>query len=80
MTDPRPPWRFERLRSESVRLSGIPLIAVLGGLGWQRVNDTLGPVIRDCDGRVFTVSNIDEMLTVATFPALADTDTTDHHD
>jgi hypothetical protein len=62
--------RFERLRDESLRLGGIPLIAVLGGLGWTRVNDTLGPVIRDCDGRVFSVSNIDEMLTVAPFPSL----------
>jgi len=62
--------RFERLRDESVRLGGVPLIAVLGGLGWTRVNDTLGPVVRDCDGRVFSVSNLDEMLTVAPFPAL----------
>lgn len=45
--------RFERLRSESVRLGGVPLFAVLSGLGWTRVNDTLGPVVRDCDGRVF---------------------------
>jgi hypothetical protein len=62
--------RFERLRDESMRLGGIPLIAVLGGLGWTRVNDTLGPVIRDCDGRVFSVSNIDEMLTVTPFSSL----------
>jgi hypothetical protein len=62
--------RFERLHDESVRLGGIPLIAVLGGLGWTRVNDTLGPVIRDCDGRVFSVANLDEMLTVAPFPWL----------
>lgn len=62
--------RFERLRAESVRLGGIPLIAVLGGLGWTRVNDTLGPVIRDCDGRVFSVSNLSEMLTVSPFPML----------
>lgn len=62
--------RFERLRDESVRLGGVPLIAVLGGLGWTRVNDTLGPVIRDCDGRVFSVSNLPEMLTVSPFPAL----------
>jgi hypothetical protein len=41
-----------------------PLIAVLGGLGWVRVSDTLGPVVRDCDGRVFSVSDLDEMLTV----------------
>jgi len=62
--------RFERLREESRRLGGIPLIAVLGGLGWTRVNDTLGPVVRDCDGRVFSVSNLSEMLTVAPFPYL----------
>jgi hypothetical protein len=62
--------RFERLHEESVRLGGIPLLAVLGGLGWMRVNDTLGPVVRDCDGRVFSVSNLDELLTVAPFPTL----------
>jgi hypothetical protein len=67
--------RFERLRDESVRLGGVPLIAVLGGLGWTRVNDTLGPVVRDCDGRVFSVSNLDEMLTVAPFPALRQVNT-----
>ncbi|HEV2450689.1 MAG TPA: hypothetical protein VGS62_02025 [Streptosporangiaceae bacterium] len=64
--------RFERLREESVRLGGIPLVAVLGGLGWLRVNDTLGPVVRDCDGRVFSVSNLAEMLSVAPFSTLAD--------
>lgn len=63
--------RFERLRDESVRLGGIPLVAVLGGLGWTRVNDTLGPVVRDCDGRVFSVSNLEEMMTVAPFTSLS---------
>lgn len=62
--------RFERLHDESVRLGGIPLVAVLGGLGWTRVNDTLGPVVRDCDGRVFSTSNLSEMLTVSPFPML----------
>jgi hypothetical protein len=62
--------RFERLRDEVIRLGGVPLIAVLGGLGWTRVNDTLGPVVRDCDGRVFSVSNLPEMLTVSPFPML----------
>jgi hypothetical protein len=62
--------RFERLRDESVRLGGVPLVAVLGGLGWMRVNDTLGPVIRDCDGRVFSVSNLSDMLSVSPFPML----------
>lgn len=62
--------RFERLRDESVRLGGIPLAAVLGGIGWARVNDTLGPVVRDTDGRVFTLANLPELLTVAPFPSL----------
>lgn len=62
--------RFVALREESIRLGGVPLLAVLGGLGWLRVNDTLGPVVRDCDGRVFSVSNIAEMLAVAPFPTL----------
>lgn len=50
--------------------AGLPLLAVLGGIGWARVNDTLGPVIRDTDGRVFTLANLPEMLTVAPFPTL----------
>jgi hypothetical protein len=62
--------RFERLRAESIRLGGTPLIAVLGGLGWTRVNDTLGPVVRDCDGRVYSVANVEEMMVVAPFPSL----------
>lgn len=63
--------RFERLRAESVRLGGVPLLAVLAGLGWGRVNDTLGPVVRDTDGRVFTLATLPDMMNVAPFPALA---------
>lgn len=62
--------RFKTLKAESVRLGGIPLIAVLGGIGWARVNDTLGPVVRDTDGRVFTLSTLNEMLGITPFPAL----------
>lgn len=62
--------RFERLRGESVRLGGIPLFAVLSGMGWTRVNDTLGHVVRDTEGRVFTLATLGQMLTVAPFPAL----------
>lgn len=62
--------RFNRLRTESMRLGGIPLIAVLGGIGWARINDALGPVVRDTDGRVFTLSTLDAMLEVAPFPSL----------
>ena len=65
--------RFERLRDESIRLGGIPLLAVLGGIGWARVNDTLGPVVRDTDGRVFTLATLPEMLEVAPFPNLVGT-------
>lgn len=35
-----------------------------------RVNDTLGPVVQDCDGRVFSVSNLAQMLTIAPFISL----------
>lgn len=62
--------RFKGLREESVRLGGVPLLAVLGGIGWARVNDTLGPVLRDTDGRVFTLATLPEMITVAPFPSL----------
>lgn len=62
--------RFTRLRAESVRLGGVPLIAVLGGIGWARINDALGPVVRDTDGRVFTLSTLNSMLEVAPFPGL----------
>jgi len=62
--------RFAKLRGESNRLGGIPLIAVLGGIGWARVNDALGPVVRDTDGRVFTLSTLSAMLEVSPFPSL----------
>jgi hypothetical protein len=63
--------RFERLRDESMRLGGIPLIAVLVGLGWLKVSDTLGPVVRDCDSRVISLSNLNEMLSVSPFSIIA---------
>lgn len=62
--------RFASLRRESNRLGGIPVIAVLGGIGWTRVNDALGPVVRDTDGRVFTLSTISAMIEVTPFPSL----------
>ncbi len=65
--------RFERLRAESLRLGGVPLLAVLAGLGWTRVNDTLGPVVRDTDGRVFTLATLPDMLDVNPFPSLVGT-------
>jgi hypothetical protein len=62
--------RFERLRAESVRLNGTPLFAVLGGIGWARVNDALAPVLRDTEGRVFTLSTLQTILDVSPFPSL----------
>jgi len=56
--------RFRGLRTEASRLGGIPVLAVLEGLGWRRLNDALGPVIRECDGRVFSLGNLDELLEV----------------
>jgi hypothetical protein len=47
-----------------MRLGGIPVVAVVDGLGWERLNDALGPVVRDCDGRVFTLRTLPEMVEV----------------
>jgi hypothetical protein len=65
--------RFRTLREESIRLGGIPLFAVLSGLGWTRLNDALGPVVRDTEGRVFTLSTLHSVLEVAPFPSLVGT-------
>lgn len=62
--------RFGVLRKEATRLGGIPVFAVLDGLGWERVSDALGPVVRDCDGRVFTLKTLPEMLEVTPLPGL----------
>lgn len=43
---------------------------VEAGLGWRRTQDALGPVVRDTDGRVFTVQTLPEMMTVEPFPGL----------
>lgn len=65
--------RFERLRTEGQRLGGVPVCAVLGGTGWTRVNDTLGPIVRDTEGRVFTLATLEAMLTVTPFKDLVET-------
>lgn len=65
--------RFHALRAEAARLGGIPLFGVLAGLGWTRTADALSPVVRDTDGRVFTIPTLLEMLTVQPFPAMRGT-------
>lgn len=62
--------RYASLRTEANRLGGTPLFAVLAGLGWRRTSDALGPVVRDTDGRVFTIPTLTEMLRVQPFPGL----------
>jgi hypothetical protein len=62
--------RFSALRSEAGRLGGVPLFAVLAGLGWRRTKDALGPVVRDTDGRVFTQPTLADMLGVQPFPGI----------
>lgn len=62
--------RFRSLRAEAMRLGGIPLFAVLSGLGWRRGRDALGPVVRDTDGQVFTLSTLPDLVTVDPFPEL----------
>lgn len=47
-----------------------PLFAVLAGVGWRRTQDALGPVIRDTDGRAFTITTLAEMIDVEPFPGL----------
>ena len=62
--------RFRALRTEAQRLGGVPLFAVLAGIGWRRTKDALGPVVRDTDGRTFTVATLAEMVTTEPLPDL----------
>lgn len=62
--------RFRTLQRECVRLGGVALFAVLGGIGWARVNDALAPVIAATEGRVVTPATLDHLLEVNPFPAL----------
>jgi hypothetical protein len=48
----------------------VPVFAVLACLGWRRTADTLGPVVRDTDGRVFTIRTLEAMMTVEPFGGL----------
>lgn len=56
--------RFASLRNEANRLGGVGVIALLDGLGWRRLPDALGPVVRDTGGLTFSVANIADMLSV----------------
>lgn len=70
--------RYRSLRVEANRLGGVPVFAVLAGLGWKRTADALGPVVRDTDGRTFTLPTLEEMLGVQPFPDLIGQQATDN--
>ena len=72
--------RFAALREEATRLGGIPVIAVLSGLGWRRTGDALGPVVRHTDGRVFTPGTLGQILDVSPFPSVVGLITPDEDD
>lgn len=62
--------RFGRLRAEGQRLGGVPVFAVLSGMGWRRTRDALGPVVEHTDGRVYSLANLPEMLDTDPLPSL----------
>lgn len=62
--------RFRSLHAEAARLGGVPVFAVLAGLGWKRAKDALGPVVRDTDGRIFTLATLHEIMAVDPLPFL----------
>lgn len=62
--------RFRALRAEAQRLGGIPVFAVLAGIGWRRTKDALGPVVRDTDGRIFTLETLPQILETEPLPGL----------
>ena len=65
--------RFSALRTEATRLGGVPVFAILAGLGWTRASDALGPVIQHTDGRVFTIPTLHQMMGVQPFPQIGPT-------
>lgn len=62
--------RFRSLHTEAARLGGVPVFAVLAGLGWKRARDALGPVVQHTDGRVFTLATLHEIMAVDPLPFL----------
>lgn len=62
--------RFFNLREEGARLGGVPVFAVIDGLGWQRTGDALGPVVHHTDGRVFALATLGDMIKTQPFPQL----------
>jgi transcriptional regulator with XRE-family HTH domain len=67
--------RFHTLREEGTRLGGVPVFAVIDGLGWRRTGDALGPVVRYTDGRVFTLATVGDLIKAQPFPLLRRTPT-----
>ena len=64
--------RFERLRDESVRLGGVPLIAVLGRTRLDPRQRHAGSGRARLRRSGVLGSNLPELLTVAPFPSLVE--------
>lgn len=43
---------------------GVVCIAVVDGKGFRRINDVLVPILANCKGKVFSYSNLREILTL----------------
>jgi len=60
--------RIERL-SRTTSRRNITLIAVVDGKGFFRVNDVLAPIMKVTKGLTFTLTNLDQMMTLQEFAA-----------
>lgn len=62
--------RFQRYQDQGQRLS-VPMFAAIGGRGFRdRLADGTGVILRVCEGRVFSTSDLPMMLSVNPFPNL----------
>lgn len=55
--------RIERL-ARIAEAKGAVCIAVVDGKGFRRINDALVPILANCKGKVFSYSNLRELLTL----------------
>jgi len=55
--------RIERL-ARFAHSKGIICIAIIDGKGFRRINDVLVPILINCRGKVFSYSNLSELLTL----------------
>lgn len=63
--------RIERL-ARMAKAKGITCIAVVDGKGFRRINDVLVPILVSCRGKVFSYSNLSELVELPELAELAD--------